>query len=104
MRRDAERLARRAVGALHECHDLGRNATVQRDVFLEQRHDAARKCLDLVELVGRRLFLDGHELGTQMLTRWHITSDAYSREPFDEDFRRAARCPCQLSDAGADAT
>jgi hypothetical protein len=97
--RDPECLTSRSICTLDQGHDFGRNAAVQGNVFLEQRHNAPSKRLNLIDLVRRRLLLDGNDLRAQMVARRHVTSHPHTREPFDEDLRGATRRTRELGDS-----
>ena len=102
VRGDCERLLLSRLRTLHERDDLRGEPAVQRDVLLEERHDAprhrpfVRAARGLVEREGR------HD-GAQHLLRRRIPRDLRARDPLHEHLRRAVRQARHLEHTPRDA-
>ena len=93
-----ERLLLARVGALHERNDLGRQPSMERDVFLEQRDDAPGHRT----LVGAAYGLverEGCDHGAKNLLGWRVTRHLCPRDALDEHLRGAVRKPGNLQHA-----
>ena len=95
---NAVRLTRHAVGALHECDDLVRDAAVQRHVLLEQRQNATHHDVEIYLIVVRLIDLVG-DRRAQSAARLRVACDARARQALDENARSAVRLACRLNNS-----
>ena len=102
VRGDRERLLLARLGSLHERHDLGGKAAVQRDVLLEQRDDATRHRA-LIGAARRLVERERRDVRAQHLLRRRVARHLGARDAFDEHLGRAVGQSRHLQHAADDA-
>ena len=103
VRRDSVRLALDGVGALHERDDFVRNATVQRDVFLEQREHAAHDDVAGSPRLGAACRFRRRATARRCPDAGRYRVTRARDRALDEDARRPVCLPRCLRDARDDA-
>jgi hypothetical protein len=103
VRRDSERLSLSGVSALDDRDDLGRNAPVETDVFLERVHYAAADGFGLWILRAAAIEWKWKRGRAEHISGGDVTRDAGAGDSFDEHARGASRESRDLDDASDDA-